>query len=109
MKGWEIYSWFDMKCSAKPQLHSAPNADSVCFAFLPGTNRSKTVDEIKKAAIPFADVELRIAKLAKGEEVFWHAPDPSFDLPDAKRGKDDPRNRAVAAMKKQGVKLSITP
>lgn len=105
MKGWEIYSWFDMKCSSKPQLHSAPNPDSVCFALLPGTNRLKTVDEIRKSPLPIAELEKRIAKLAKGDEVFWLAPDASFDHPDAARGNTDPRNRAVAALKKRGVKL----
>lgn len=107
MKGWEIYSWFDMKCSAKPQLHSAPNRDSVCFALLPGTNRNKTVDEIKKAAIPFAELEKKIATLAKGDDVFWNAPDETFDLPDAARGTWDPRNKAVAAIKKRGLELTI--
>lgn len=107
MKGWEIYSWFDMKCSAKPQLHSAPNADSVCFALVVGTNRRKTTDEIRKAALPIADLEKRIATLAKGEEVFWYAPDATFDLPDTKRGSADPRNRAVAALKARGLKLTI--
>lgn len=109
MKGWEIYSWFDMKCSATPHLHSAPNPDSVCFALLVGTNRQKTVDEIRKAAVPIALLEKRIATLAKGDEVFWKAPDPSFDVPNAARGTADPRNRAVAAMKRRGVTLTIAP
>lgn len=107
MKGWELYSWFDMSCSAKPHLHSAPNRDSVCFALLPGTNRLKTTDEIRRAAIPLAELEKKIATLAKGDEVFWQAPDEPFDLPEAARGTWDPRNTAVAALKKRGVKLTI--
>lgn len=108
MKGWELYSWFDMKCSARPQLQSAPNRDSVCFALVPGTNRLKAADEIKKAPIGIAALEQRIAKLAAGEVVFWTAPGDGFDLPDAKRGNDDPRNRAVAAFTKRGIKLTVT-
>jgi hypothetical protein len=107
MKGWEIYSWFDMKCSANPHLHSAPNADSVCFALVHGTNRQKTADEIRKTPLAIAVLEQQIAKLAKGVDVFWNAPDKSFDLPDAARGNTDPRNRAVAAMKRHGVKLTV--
>lgn len=107
MKGWEIYSWFDMKCSARPHLDSAPNADSVCFALLVGTNRNKTTDEIRKAALPLKALEQRITTLAAGEQVVWTAPDESFDLPDAARGKGDPRNRAVAALAAQHVKLTI--
>jgi hypothetical protein len=107
MKGWEVYSWFDAKCSARPSMHSAPNADSVCFALLPGTNRTKTADEIRKAALPIAALEKQIATLAKGEEAFWSAPDATFDLPTKERAKLDVRHRAVEAFAKRGVKLTI--
>lgn len=107
MKGWELYSWFDLKCSARPQLQSAPNADSVCFALVPGTNRTKTTEEIQKAGIGIAALEQRIAKLAAGQDVVWLAPAAPFDLPDARRGTADPRNRAVAALAKRGAKLVI--
>lgn len=107
MKGWELYSWFDRTCSARPSLGSAPNTDSVCFALLPGTNREKTSEEIQKARVGIAGLEQRIAGLAAGEEVFWRAPAAPFDLPDARRGSADPRNRAVAALGKRGAKLVI--
>lgn len=107
MKGFEIYSWFDMACSARPQLQSAPNADSVCFALVPGTNRNKTAEEIRKVAIGIAALEQQIAKLPAGASVFWLAPAAPFDRPDAKRGDRDPRNRAVAALAKRGAKLVI--
>lgn len=107
MKGWEIYSWFDLKCSAKPQLQSAPNRDSVCFALVPGTNRRKTADEIRASPIGIAALEKRIARLAAGDDVFWLAPGDPFDVPDAKRGAADPRNRAVTALTRRGVKLVV--
>lgn len=107
MKGWEIYSWFDMNCSATPSLQSAPNPDSVCFALLPGTNRLKTADEIRKTPLAIKDLEQRIATLASGDEVFWNAPDTTFDLPEPARGSPDPRNRAVDALNRQGLKLTV--
>jgi hypothetical protein len=108
MKGWEIYSWFDATCSAKPHVKSAPNPDSVCFALLPGTNRRKTVEEIRKAPLPIAALAQRIATLHPGDEVFWNAPDETFDVPDAARGRHDPRNQAVVALRKSGAKLTVT-
>jgi hypothetical protein len=106
MKGWELYSWFDMTCSVKPQLHSAPNLDSVCFALLPGTNRTKSVAEIKKAAIGIAALEKRIATLGKNDHVLWRAPAAPFDLPD-QHSAIEPRNRAIKALRVRGVQLAI--
>jgi hypothetical protein len=109
MKGWEVYSWFDLRCSAKPQLHSAPNADSVCFALLPGTNRVKTAAEIKKTPLKLADVKQQIAKLRKGEELFWTTRDlhgsNQFDLPTGSLG--DPRKQLVIEIRRLGLKLTI--
>ncbi len=107
VKGWELYSWFDLKCSARPHFASAPNADSVCFALLPGTNRTKTTEEIQKLGTGIAALEQRIAKLGAGQDVVWLAPGAPFDLPDARRGSSDPRNRAVAALARRGAKLVI--
>lgn len=92
MKGWEVYSW--------------PCADTVCFALVPGTNRLKTADEIRKSPLALADLEKRITTLSRGDEVFWNAPDASFDVPT--RGKRDPRNAAVMAFQKRGLKVTIT-
>jgi hypothetical protein len=108
MKGWELYSWFDMACSAHPNVTSAPNPDAVCFALLPGTNRNKTRAEIVKTPLGIAQLEVELGKLAKGEEVFWSAPSGgSFDLPDPKQPASDPRHRAVATAKKLGLTLTI--
>jgi hypothetical protein len=111
MKGWELYSWFDLACSAKPQLQSAPNPDSVCYALLPGTNRLKTAPEIKKAPLKRADLEAKLAGLAKGDELFWTVGDVTtsnqFDQPSAR--SDDPRHELLTVIQRLGLKLAITP
>ena len=107
MKGWELYSWFDMACSTTPQLHSAPNPDSVCFALLPGTNREKTTEEIKKTPLAWAALEKQLGTLAKGDEVFWRAPRHPFDHPVAGRPTTDPRTRVAGVAKRFDLKLTI--
>lgn len=111
MKGWEIYSWFDTGCSARPQVNSAPNPDSVCFALLPGTNRLKTAPEIKKTPLKRAEFEQKLAALAKGTELFWTVGDVTtshqFDQPKPTPG--DPRREVVKTIERLGLTLSITP
>jgi hypothetical protein len=80
MKGWELYSWFDMDCSASPQVHSAPNDDSWCFALVEGTNRVKTDDEIVKQKLPLGGLLTKLTGLEKGEAVFWLS-DETFTMP----------------------------
>ncbi len=64
-KGIELYSWKD---AATGSWH---------FSLLPGTNRNKTATEITAPSQVIADVhklEQRLARLAKGEQVFWSSP-----------------------------------
>jgi hypothetical protein len=111
MKGWELYSWPEMACSASLQVHSAPNADSVCFALLPGTNRRKTVAEIKKTPLKLADIKHKLASLKRGEEVFWTLGDVTtsnqFDLPSSV--PTDVRRKVVQEIDRLGLKLTIVP
>jgi hypothetical protein len=111
MKGWEIYSWPDVACSATPQVHSAINPDSVCFALLPGTNRLKTAPEIKKTPLKLADIKQKLASLKRGEEVFWTVGDVTtsnqFDEPSA--SPVDARRRVVQEIDRLGLKLTIVP
>ncbi len=83
-KGWELYTWFDLGCSATPQVHSAPNDDSWCAALVVGTNRLKTPAEIKKAAIPWRDLANALGGLRAGEEVAWITTPGSFARPSAR-------------------------
>ena len=60
MKGYELYGW-----KAKGKWH---------YSLVPGTNRSKTYDEItSNPSIRIGDTALKaeLKKLPKGEEVFW--------------------------------------
>jgi hypothetical protein len=61
-KGVELYSWrICMSCDWQ-------------FALLPGTNRLKTLAEIRepaKAISGVAELEQRLSRLAEGERVFW--------------------------------------
>ncbi len=60
MKGYELYSW--------------QSDDVWYFSLLTGTNRMKTIDEIKDAAIRLDDLEnlkAELDKLAVGEFVTW--------------------------------------
>lgn len=97
MKGWELYSWSDKTCS-----------DKVCFALVVGTNRIKSEAEIKRTPLSLHLLEAKLAKLGKGEEVFWNASSASFLLPDAKRPATDPLQRARKAIEKLGLKLTIS-
>lgn len=60
MKGWELYSW---------------SVDGVwSYSLLVGTNRNKTLDEVQDPITRLADVaalKKQLARLAKGELVFW--------------------------------------
>ena len=111
MKGWELYSWQDTACSASPQVHSAINPDSVCFALLPGTNRLKTAAEIKKTPLKLAEIKQKLASLKRGEEVFWTHGEVTtsnqFDQP--RSSPTDVRRKLVAEIDKLGLKLTIVP
>ena len=96
MKGWELYSWSDKTCS-----------DNVCFALVVGTNRIKPETEIKRTPLTLRALDAKLAKLAKGDEVFWSAPSARFTLPDANRPATDPLRRARATIEKLGLKLTI--
>ena len=59
-KGVEMYSWVSKD-------------DTFRFSLLPGTNRNKSESEIKAASVAtdVAGIESRLARLAKGENVYW--------------------------------------
>ena len=60
-KGIELYSW-------------KPDGKDWHFSLLPGTNRLKSDEEIKKSEKTIVGVEAlkkQLAKMAKGESVFW--------------------------------------
>ena len=102
MKGWELYTWFDMSCSASAQVHSAPNDDSWCAALVPGTNRLKSRGEIERARVKWRDLAPALGGLASGEDVAWvHTPH-VFDLPGATL-----RDPIVALAKQHGVALAV--
>ena len=83
-KGWELYTWFDLRCSATPQTHSAPNDDSWCAALVVGTNRLKKRGEIEKAAIKWRDLSAALGALRTGEEVAWITTPGTFVRPNAR-------------------------
>jgi tRNA(adenine34) deaminase len=61
-KGIELYSW--RTCSSCEWQ----------FSLLPGTNRSKTAEEVRRPSTAISGVarlEQRLALLAEGEQVFW--------------------------------------
>jgi hypothetical protein len=59
MKGYELYSWTDAGSDWN-------------FALLVGTNRLKVTDEILAGRVTGVDrIEAELAKLPKGESVFW--------------------------------------
>lgn len=68
-KGMELYSWL-------------PAGKDWHFSLLPGTNRLKSVPEIKAEETAIAgsdDLKVRLARLAEGESVFWqHLAEESF-------------------------------
>ena len=107
-KGWEIYSWFDLACSATPQAKSAPNADSVCFALLPATKQLKTADEIKRTPLKLADIERALVAVPKTAAVTWMLGEvptsDRFDLPDA----GGVRRTLADEVRRLGLSLAIT-
>lgn len=72
-KGMELYSWKN-------------SSGDWVFALLPGTNRTKPETEIKQQEqqIPNTkELEMRLSRLAEGEQVFWFHPDhQGFSYPD---------------------------
>lgn len=65
MKGYELYSW-------KIKGHWY-------YSLLPGTNRSKTYEEItapERVKRGESDLKSELQKLPKGEEVFWRSDAP---------------------------------
>lgn len=68
-KGWELYSW-----QAGGEWR---------FALVPGTNRNKTVEEIKTGpqVAGVEAIKAQLAGLARGEEVFWATQGPDYARP----------------------------
>lgn len=72
-KGIELYSW------------QAETGEWV-YSILPGTNRNKTIAEVKVQPLSFDEVKAAISKLAIGETIFWFnrtaegSSGPGFDL-----------------------------
>jgi hypothetical protein len=65
MKGYELYSW--------------KIKDHWYYSLLPGTNRSKTYEEITAPGVVKKDasgLKAELEKLPKGEEVFWRSDAP---------------------------------
>jgi hypothetical protein len=54
----ELYSWPDEK-------------GQWAFSLLPGTNRNKTVEEVREQPLSLAGVKEGISRLAVGEQVLW--------------------------------------
>ncbi len=59
-KGMELYSWQD-------------NDGSWVFSIMLGTNRLKTVSEVKENPLNMRDVKTEFCQMATGEQVFWMA------------------------------------
>jgi len=57
-KGMELYSWQD-------------EAGEWQYAILAGTNRNKTLDEVRAAPLDLQSVEVAIEAMAVGESLFW--------------------------------------
>src|SRR5215813_1805201 len=79
-KGYELYSW-------KIKGHWY-------YSLLPGTNRSKTYEEITAPGVVKKDasgLKAELQKLPKGEEVFWRA--------DAPSGLNKPASGPIVEMK----------
>ncbi len=57
-KGMELYSWQD-------------EIGVWQFSILPGTNRNKTVSEVKESPLTTREVKAKFCRMAKGEQVFW--------------------------------------
>jgi hypothetical protein len=109
MKGYALFSWFDMECSTRPSLQSAPNGDSWCYALVPGTNRQATAAELRKARVGIGELDKQLASLPRGSEVTWNnavAADPSIKLalPDERA-----QTRVKSAAVRAGLVLTIAP
>ena len=57
-KGMELYSWQDEN-------------EVWQFSVLPGTNRNKTISEVKESQITAKEVGAKFCQMAKDEQVFW--------------------------------------
>jgi hypothetical protein len=103
MKGYELYSW-----KLKGRWH---------YSILPGTNRSKTYEDImlnKSIGIGDAALKTELKKIPKGGEVFWMSDAPTniekpksgqwidLKMPSRKRIK-----RIKAYCDKLGIKLKL--
>jgi hypothetical protein len=102
MKGWELYTWFDLACSASAQTHSAPNPDSWCVSLQLGTNRLKSAAEIQRAPMKWHDLAAALATLRRGEDVVWISTPNTFTLPTAPL-----RDRIVARARAGGLNLAF--
>ena len=91
MKGYELYSWQD--------------GGEWKFSVLIGTNRDKTLEEIKSADVVLADVDALLATLEKipaGQYVTWSSKE-TLSFP-----PQDIRRQVEQVCKDQGLILNIT-
>ena len=93
-KGVELYSW--KECSSCAWQ----------FALLPGTNRAKTVAEIKeptRTILGVSQLREHLSRLPREENVFWNSqPPPGFSLPEP-----DTVAELVAFAAKHNVTLKV--
>ncbi|MEA2008629.1 MAG: hypothetical protein U9O54_05875 [Chloroflexota bacterium] len=59
-KGMELYSWQN-------------DGGDWMFSIMPGTNRLKTVSEVKGNSLSLRGVKTKFCQMAKAEQVFWMA------------------------------------
>jgi hypothetical protein len=91
MKGYELYSWTD----------AGSDWD---FALLVGTNRLKVTDEILAARVTGVDrIEAELAKLPKGEVVFWT----TRGLPKLSMPPQEVIDQVKAFCRQRGIVLTV--
>lgn len=102
MKGYELYSWKE-----NGKWH---------YSLLPGTNRTKSLEEItKNGDIKIGDSALKdkLKELAKGEQVFWMSDAPigvTMPLGESSSMKLPSRKRIesfIAYCNKLGIRLTL--
>lgn len=93
-KGMELYSWQD-------------ETGEWAYAILVGTNRVKSIDEIRAYPVGFDEVKSIISKMAVGESIFWfnHA----FESPDGQNlALALPPKEVVEALKQHALSCQVT-
>jgi len=90
MKGYELYSWQD--------------GGQWKFSLLVGTNREKTLEEIKSADVVLSDVNVLISTLKNipsGQYITWSSPETLAFPP------DEIRSQVALTCKEQGLLLNV--